>query len=886
MRWTVIGLLASVAVWLLLIWAGAGLLDHPRVRGRMARELAGRLAAASQQPVSIADVSLQFFPPKVVVSGLRVGERDDPVLFVNMAEVGMGRVVLSEREILIHTVRVVGVRINLEVPELQPRREGRRWVRVGVRFLEVEDLEIQHLVVPGGVVARAEEVDLRWSGSGAGIIDGATFSAQHVTVDVPGLKAPLGGSVTAWGRREPFGWRLGRARGEGPGWRLDATGTWMGQRMDGAGTVAVDLGDLDRTVGIRADLEGQAEVTWRGTMIGREFVLDGAVTVPQAKVQGIEFSSLSAEAHLSNEGLEASLREALFAGGRLEGSYHLEDFGPPWRHRIAIRGRGVDLAGMLEQFGVDGAGLAARASISAELSWDGPDFPGASGTGIADLRPSAGDVPASGRVLVSLKADNALHFEAVGLTLAEAPVRWSGPLNMSGWVPDWMIQADDIGLTVVARLVHGWVGAEVFPPELSGVSTLDLVLRGPFSDLNVVGTAALAPLVLGPVEADGAEVRLEISGGELVLPEARIYVGPGRLRVSGAIDLLESQALNLTVEGRGIPLARIAQWVQIPAPLTGRVDLDGRLEGTVETPQGEGLLRLRGISVAGVVLGEGTGRLRWEDEVVWLESLDVGPLKARVAMDMEHRVATVFATLEGLGLESVSPPLARLVGGALTCTLDGAFPFDEPIGTLVLTSAGGAVGEAVLDRNALRLELARPEAWRFAADLARRGAGFEGSASLNVSSWRKVVADLVGDEVAVDGEMLLHTAVTLVPDRPAVLDGEIRRLVFEVEGERAELREPAEFRVRGGEITVPGAMMVSPQASLFVRASRFADGGWPGTSRARSRRLSWDWCGPRAVRRAGWSCWGNCLAPMKNRGSRGWRGSRAGPCTSTGFPPR
>lgn len=827
-RWTVIGLLAALTVWLLLVWGGFKLLDQPQVRAHLARKLASRLSQAVQQPVQVADVSVRVYPPLFAVRGLVVGSAEDPALEIREAEVGMGRVVLTEREILIHSVRLAGVRVNLEVPEFERRTARRSWVRVGVRHLEVEDVAIHNLVVPGGVAIRAEDVDLRWSGSTSAIIDAATFSARDFTLDVPGLKAPVRGSLSAWGRREPFGWRLGRAHGNGPGWRLDARGTWIGQRLDGAGRVAVDLAILDATVGIRADLTGEADIAWQGSVVERDFEVTAAVEVSAASVAGIGFSGLVAQAHVSSEGLEVSLREMGFAGGNIEGSYALEQFARPWRHRIAARGRGVDLAGLLEELGVSAAGLAGRTAISAELSWDGSDFPGAIGTGIADVRPMGGDVPARGRILVSLQADNSLHFESQELTLAGAPARWAGPLSMDGWVPDWTVQVDDIRLAVVSRLVHGWVGTEVFPPDLAGVATLDLLLRGPFPELTVNGSAALAPLMLGPVDADGAEVRLQISDGVLVLPEARIYVGPGRIRASGTIDLTGSQAMELAVEGRGVPIARMAQWAQVPAPLTGRVDLDGTLGGTVQAPLAQGDMRLRGISVAGIVLGEGAGTLRWVDDVVWLESLEVGPLAARVGLDLKRRQADVTATLEGLGLDAVSPPLARLVGGALTCTLEGSFPFDEPVGRLELASVGGARGTAVLDRNALRLELARPEAWRFSADLGRQNASFLGSATLDVFSWRSVVADLVGDELAVDGGLSMQAAVSIAPEKAVVLDGEIRELVVEVEGERATLREPAEFQVRGGEITVPGILMDSPHASLFVRASRGADGRLSG----------------------------------------------------------
>jgi autotransporter translocation and assembly factor TamB len=368
----------------------------------------------------------------------------------------------------------------------------------------------------------------------------------------------------------------------------------------------------------------------------------------------------------------------------------------------------------------------------------------------------------------------------------------------------------------------------VLPPELGGEAALDLRLRGPFSELTVLGDVAVAPLSYGPISADGVQGLLRVGGGIASVEGGQILLGAGKVSCEGTLDFAHDLALDLRLQGRKVPLVKLAVWGGVQAPIEGAVDFTGRLHGTIDRPLAEGDLRLAGVSLAGVPFGAGTGRLAVADGVVSLSAFRVGPFAATVAVDVLRREARVDASLASFGLDAISPPLARLVGGALDCTFHGAFPFDAPSGRLEVASALGARGFVEMDREGIVISVARPDVWRLGGRLRQVAGGYGGDVEFEVSSSRQAAHDLLGDELPIDGDIAGHADVTLVGGRPARIEGIVTTLDLEAEGERATLQEPARFLVEGGAVTLTGARLLGPHSSLFVRASRREDGTLSG----------------------------------------------------------
>lgn len=824
---TTLGLLLAVAGWIAVVALAKWVLELPRTRAWLGRQLSERVGTAVGQPVRVGDLHLSLVPPRLTLAGVEVGPAAAPVLRVALAGVTVGDLRLADREIVVEHLRLVGVRLDLETPPSPRQVSGGGWVRVSVRQLELEDVQINKLAIPGGLVLSARDVEARWNGTRRSPISSAVAHVGSFTLTVPGME-PVSGNLMAWGKKTAKGWELGRLRGRGAEWSVEASGSQAGAAVRAEGTVELELAALDRTLNIKSGLEGRAGVRWQANLQGKDFRVDATVSSPAIRVATLEFGDLSGEAHLSPDGLEATVFQATFAGGKFEGSYTLGSFGPPWSHRIAARGEGVSLAGFLGQLGAGDAGLSGTCVVNADVAWNGGAFKQGFGTGVADIQAGSGDVPVTGRVVVSLEGDGALGFAANSATLSGAPLKWEGRLTLGTWLPTWRIQGEKTPVRAIARLLRGWVGTEVLPAELQGEVAADITLQGPFKDLEVDGTVAVAPVSFGPVDADGLEGSFHVGHGVLSVPSGVIHVGPGRVRCKGELRYGKGAELQVDLEGEGVPLDRMVAWGGVHAPLAGHVGFTGVLSGTIESPRAEARLWLADVAVAGVVFGAGTGQVRLDGGVVTMSGLAVGPFSATATVDLSRREAVVDARLSGFGLDTIAPPLARMAGGALDCTLHGAFPFDIPSGRLEVTSAHGARGLVELDAQGVRVELSRPNVWRLAGDLRRIKGEFSGKLEFGVDSWHVLAKDLLGTELPVEGRMAGEAEMRLAPHRPALLDGVVRELEVEVEGERATLEKPAHFLIEGGLVRLEGATLVGGRANLFVRAVRANDGSLSG----------------------------------------------------------
>lgn len=826
---TVNALLIAIGLWCLLVFAAFRIVSLPGVRAKLAREIAARLATSIGQEVRIGDVELAPIPPSVTIHDLSVGPAERPMLLAGECEVTSSQLRLAERELVLGQVRLQHVRVDATLPSLPAGSSKEPWFRILVRQLELQDVRVERLALPSGLDIEIRDLEARWNGSPRAPVSAAVVHAGGFEVRIPGVE-PIAGSLAAWGRRTAQGWEVRMLRAQGPGWEVAAKGdgTWSGG-AHATGTTSVDLATLDRTLRIGAGLEGQARLAWELSLAAGAFRVDTEVACSRAGVVGFTFTDVDGEVHLSQDGLETTLRRAVFAEGELEGSYTLGELGPPWSHRIAIRGDQIALGGFLHQLGVNDAGLAGRCRINADVGWEGRGIKAGSGTAVVDMRAGEGDVPVAGRAVLSLAGDGAMQISASGVTVGSGAVDWDGRLTLGDWIPSWDLRGEHVRIATIARLLEGWVGTTVIPPELNGETVLEVTLKGPFRDLTVTGDVAAAPLAYGPVDTDGLEATFRVGQGVLTVSSATVFVGSGRVVGQGELRYGEGDALQVGASGRGVPLSRMIAWGGVRAPLAGRVDFTGSLCGTLEAPGAEAQLSFSGVSLAGVSFGDGKGRVSLDQGVVNVEDLAIGPFAAHVGIDMARREALVEASLHGFGLEGVSAPLSRIVGGSLDCKLSGSFPFDAPAGHLEVTTASGARGTLELDRKGLRVEVERPGIWRVAGRMEGVKRAYRGHFDVAVTSLRQLGEEVAGAPVPFDGALAGGMEVAASPGNLPTIDGEVASLSVVVEDESATLEEPAHFSINGGAVRLAGATLVGPHSRLFVSGERSTGGELSGS---------------------------------------------------------
>ena len=821
---TVIALLAVVAAWAIVVNGVVLALNAPPLRTRVARKL-GRIAqAALGVPVGVGSVRIGLFPARLVLRDVVVGAPDRPVLAIRVVELGAGDLRLRDREFVLQELAIRGVRIHAAAPAATGSGGSEPWLRLAVDQLLVEDVVIDRLELPSGIVFTARELEARWSRRDGGSELAGVVHVNGFTVAAPGLER-TGGSLAAWGRLRDGGWEVGRLRGRGDGWRVDLRGggRWAGGGWRTEGEVEADLAILERTVGIGAGLEGTVRVggEFGGTALGP--VVQARVEGGPVGVAGFTVGALTGDVRIDAGGLEATLGEAQVLGGTVSGRYTLERFGAPWRHRIRANGSAIAVDALLAQLGVDPAGLAGSLDGELELEWSGRRFGAGLGKAVAAVRPRPGDVPAAGTVRVALEGDGALRFSTEGLTLAGAPVSWSGPLTLGSWLPDWRAEFTRLGVPVISRLLRGWVGEEVLPAGLDGLASGTVSLSGPFSALQIEGAVETRPLSYGPISLDLLAGSFRIEDGVLLVDQAVGSAGTGRLEADGTLTFADG-TVRLDIAVDRWPLERLARWAGLDQQVTGSVDGFGTMTGRLDAPEVASRLLLAEVGFGGVPFGSGAAQLDVRDGVVRLDALRVGPLAADVLVDFAAERAVLEGSLTGFRLDGLAPVLGRLAGGPVELAVTADFPFARPAGRVTVQGASGLSGSAELDGESVHFAVERVDRWRLAGGGRLSGGGFEGEVEASVAALRALLTDLSGAPSGLGGRVAGRAALSALPGGGVRLEGRLEEAEFEIGEERAVLAAPAAFTYADGAMELAGARLVSGQSSLFVRGGRRADG--------------------------------------------------------------
>lgn len=829
-RWLVLGL-GFVALFALALQVFALWLARPSTQVKLAFWLSRKLSESLGEEVCVKKARLQLYPLQIVARDVRLGSEAAPLLTAEGMQLNLGSLRLSDRRLLLNLLYLKGLRVypSGAVGRSSSRSKGPP-IHVTIRQLVVSDANFLGLQLTPGMTLSLEDLELLANRR-------RDQEPQNVYLKIGKLtlleekQGPLTISVQARAR-------LGEAQldvqhlhfsSEQLKGDVQGEGRWQqGLQLTLRGEVWAQLEEVDRFFGLGIGLRGAVTIAAEAFLSPTSFTVDGRAFGTHVAVAGFFLDRVHGSVHISPEGIEAFLEEGHFAGGRVEGSYQLADFGPTFSHKVALRGEGVELESFLSFLGLPPAGLAARARVNAELAFNGAAIGRGQGAAFVSLSPEEGFLPVEGELAISLGND-ALFFNAKSLHFGGGTLHWRGPLTLGDWRPNWKLVSNGAQVEAVGRLLASWLGTPILPTGLSGTSVFDINLGGTFMNPTLTGLVALSPVCLGPLEADALDGELQFSEGLLRFNSGRLILGQGKARFAGELHLRQpSPEVSLWFTSEALPLARMAAWAGLRFPISGDATVEGRVAGTLDQPALEAKLRLSQVSVVGLLFGDGQGDLDLSQRVLQVTNLAVGGLAGALRVDFPNRHVEVSARVRGLGLEPLSPLLVRLLGAELEAEVEGDFPWDAPSGRLSLRTAQGASGSIVLTARGLDFSLERPGSWQLSAEIIQKHRSFVGRGNLAVESLGALAEDLTGDPQPFDGHAKAVMDIALDSAGPPEIQGYVTEASLSIEGQEVVLASPARFSLRGTSFQLEGLTLAGDTARLSMAVGKAKNGDLTG----------------------------------------------------------
>ncbi len=677
LRRTIIAVIVALAVMLLLVRGLWRVLESEAVCSFTARRLERTARAVAGINLEIGSLGWSLVPPRMIVSDVRINGPSFRAE-IDHAAIEPGGLIITRRTVILDSVEARGIRFSASAAPSAPKKSRRSPVRLIVRNLDLREIDADPLGLADGISLKIAGGEISWlqdSDETRGVL-----SVERLDATIPGVDPfSLSAEGTFGLRKRRLSFSTIRLRGEGFAFegQIDTDGHFvqgtLGGRLD-----LVPVGRILRTHGL---LEGRVIFdadfnTRRPTPLTVDIRSD-RITAAHFPVEDIDGSI-----GIGPDGLWGDLRRSRFFGGVFRGRYELGALSSPFPHSIEARCDGMDIAALLETLGVPPAGLSSRMDVSVDLEWNGRQFKQGDGTASIILNPSEGALPISGRLQLGLGPEGLLRFEADGLKIGSSTVSLEGPLMVGAWAPEWGIHAEPVVLEEILPAVNRWIGSEVFPPEVSGGGSLDVGLSGPWKHLRVTVTLDSEEIRYSPITLDRLVIDAEIAGGRCVIENGRYRLGDGGGRIEGAIRWIPGpgeENLDLRIDGRGLPLADMGAWIDLPEDsVSGEAAFTGALRGSFDDPYGSWALGLKDIEIDGVPIGSGSATVDFRDTAFSISGLrfDEG-LSGRVRWDLASQDLEGDLAWTTVPVGIFSPEIEPLLG----TTLDWTAAFDWTAGT-------------------------------------------------------------------------------------------------------------------------------------------------------------------------------------------------------------
>jgi len=826
-------LAASAAVACLVVVAAlvVRLAEGPAVTARAARWIERVAGAALGGRVEIGELAWQLMPPRVIVRDVTV-EAAGVGATLERASIAVSAFQLVRRTLVLDALEVDGLHLELRRPVTPAAGAGTTgWLRFRVRQADLRRITIEGVDLRGELDLGVRGLDASWTtrrGPPRGFV-----RASRVELRVPGLE-PVAVAVQARAVADD-GLEVPRWRIRGAGVEL-AGHAHLGSEggIEAAGEGRLDLAELDRVVHAHAGLEGTAAVEVTVSR-GDAMRLGARVRSRSLRAAGFEVDDVVGRLTLADGQLRGRLDQATFCDGRVSGTYRLGRLGPPYPHRVEVRGEGLALARLLEAIKVPPAGLSARADAHTTLEWNGLALPQGRGSGTARLVRAPGVLPVAGDVDVELAGDAVLRFSGQRLAVGDSVVTWQGPLRLGDWEPAWSVRAEPGVLEQVIPLVNRWVGSEVLPESIRGRGVLQVALAGPWHQLAVNVRLDAHPVAYPPMVLDRLVCEATISDQMVRFGPSRFAIGSGSGEVEGSItwaDAAGEDQLDLLIRGDDVPLDAVASWIGESGVSEGKGSFTGRLSGPIASPRGSWALALSDVALAGHRLGSGSAAVDLASAVFTARALafDRG-LEGTLSWAVNEGTVRGRLQWPGMALTDLGSAAVGLIGEHADARLDFTLPAVGPAtGTLELTTNDGVRLEATADPTEVDGRLTLADAATATVRLERReDGGLEGDGEVVVPEVARLVTRLDPEAgVPLSGSARLSGHVIWPPGQTPEIEGRVEKLDLKLEERPIQLLEPARFTLTASGFATDGLRLGLLDDEVFARASVSSDGRLAG----------------------------------------------------------
>ncbi len=281
--------------------------------------------------------------------------------------------------------------------------------------------------------------------------------------------------------------------------------------------------------------------------------------------------------------------------------------------------------------------------------------------------------------------------EGRGTYLASGTVRWAAPSSVA-----LTVQAEDIPAASLTR-------SAAVPLRLSGRLSGRLAVGGTVTRPVASGRVTLVEGSVQGQRVDEAVVTFRWQAGALALDGLRARVGDSVLAARGTVD--RAGALRLSFAARDFDLQRLTALPAEVVRAAGRLDLDGRVEGTAANPTVVAAFSAQDLVLNQQPFDRADGVVRWASGRLALEPVTLsqgegvytvrGTLGLRPpVLDLRGEVARgSLATLLSLGRLRAPVPLDGRLDG--TVTVQGTRA--RPAATLEARLTRGRLGDEPID---------------------------------------------------------------------------------------------------------------------------------------------------------------------------------------------